>query len=98
MRLFERTRTMANLKYHPADNRSENDPIPFPRSEQWTRAEAAPSRWKDGAPVFSFRDSARRGDSAASMAENALDRAQRQMDRIRDLLGNPDGGDRPSAA
>lgn len=98
MRLFERTRTMANLKYHPAENRSENDPIPFPRSEQWTRAEAAPSRWKDGAPVFSIRDSSRRGDSAASMAENALDRAQRQMDRIRDLLGNPDGGDRPSAA
>lgn len=98
MRLFERTRTMANLKYHPVENRGENDPIPFPRSEHWTRAEAAPSRWKDGAPVYHLCDGNRRGDAAARMAENVLDRAQRQMDRLRDLLGNPDGGDRPSAA
>jgi hypothetical protein len=48
--------------------------------------------------VYRLGDTRRFGDTASSMAENALDRAQRQMDRIRDLLGNPDGGDRPSAA
>lgn len=93
MRLFERTRSMAHLKFHPAEGRGENDPIPFPKDEQWARANAAPSRWRDGAPVYRLGDS-----QASSMAEKALDRAQRQMDRLRDLLGNPDGGDRPSAA
>ncbi|HEX8878265.1 MAG TPA: hypothetical protein VF777_16080 [Phycisphaerales bacterium] len=92
MRLFERTRSMANLKFHPAEGRGENDPIPFPKDEHWTRANA-PSRWRDGAPVYRLGD-----NRASSMAEKALDRAQRQMDRLRDLLGNPDGSDRPSAA
>ena len=89
---FERTRTVPTLKFHPAQLREALDPIPFPRSS-WG-AEGGLARWREGAPVYRF---AGRVQSASAMAESAVERAQRQMDRLKELLGSADD-DRPSAA
>lgn len=83
---------MPTLKFHPAQLRETLDPIPFPRST-WG-SEGAASRWREGAPVYRF---AGRDQSASALAESAVERAQRQMDRLKELLGNT-GDDRPSAA
>lgn len=88
---FERIRTMPTLKFHPAQLREAMDPIPFPR-QAW-EAGGPFNRWQEGAPVYRF---GARID-AGSMAESAVDRAERQMERLKALLGSG-GGDRPSAA
>ncbi len=95
---FERTRTMPQLKFHPAHLREALDPIPFPRSS-WTlggidEPRLAP-RWQEGAPTYRF---AARMNDASNMTDSVLERAQRQMDRLRELLGSNFGDDRPSAA
>lgn len=91
---FERTRTMPTLKFHPAQLREAMDPIPFPRQAWGMGAEAGHlNRWREGAPVYRFGAQA----DAGAMAESALDRAERQMERLKSLLGS-DGSDRPSAA
>ncbi|MBX3380181.1 MAG: hypothetical protein KF805_08790 [Phycisphaeraceae bacterium] len=83
---------MPTLKFHPAQLREALDPIPFPRQAWGTGADLA--RWREGAPVYRF---AGRFENAPAMAENSLDRAQRQMDRLKELLGSSDD-DRPNAA
>ncbi|MGH7244445.1 MAG: hypothetical protein ACREJD_13625 [Phycisphaerales bacterium] len=83
---------MPTLKFHPAQLREALDPIPFPRQSWGT--ESAKSRWGEGAPVYRFGGS--RSDASA-MAESALDRAERQMERLKALLGSG-GDDRPHAA
>lgn len=88
---------MQQLKFHPATLREALDPIPFPRqSWQPGRVETtvAQPRWNEGASNLPFG----RSQNAAAMAESALDRAQRQMDRLKELLGAGSGDDRPSAA
>lgn len=82
---------MPTLKFHPAQLREAMDPIPFPR-QSWDAAGRL-SRWREGAPVYRFGANL----DAGAMAESALDRAERQMERLKALLGN-DGTDRPSAA
>jgi hypothetical protein len=82
---------MPTLKFHPAQLREAMDPIPFPR-QAW-EASGHLARWREGAPVYRF---GARMDAGA-MAESALDRAERQMERLKALLGS-DGSDRPSAA
>lgn len=88
---------MTQLKFHPATFREALDPIPFPR-QSWMpgRVEVGlpEPRWNQGPSVLPFG----RSPNAASMAETALDRAQRQMDRLKALLGSDSGDDRPSAA
>lgn len=83
---------MPTLKFHPAQLREALDPIPFPRQSWGMGAQA--SRWREGAPVYRIDG---RVHDATAMAENSLDRAQRQMERLKALLGTTDD-DRPSAA
>ncbi|MBS0186808.1 MAG: hypothetical protein JSS51_01995 [Planctomycetes bacterium] len=82
---------MPTLKFHPAQLREAFDPIPFPRSSWGAAGEH--SRWSQGAPVYRFGS----GIDATHLAESALDRAERQMERLKALLGD-NGDDRPSAA
>jgi hypothetical protein len=89
---------MTKLKFHPAEHRDSSDPIPFPRQGGWSGTLGsvnAEPRWAQGAPVYRF---AGRPIDAVSMAESAVDRAQRQMERLKELLGAEIGDDRPSAA
>ena len=85
------------FKSHPGQARMALDPIPFPRESAWSRDEnGAGPRGRETEASAPYRFAA---NSATRQAESALDRAQRQMDRLKALLGDqPGGDDRPHAA